>query len=609
MADITKIHPATTITNIKACVPITLDYVRTQYSNWSTLFKLHCRAYLVLHHIIPPSDDSQTKSASSSKMEEEKFAELIPWIYRGRKMDDIVCQWIYSTISNDLLNTVISPDDSAIDTWNRLVRLFRGNQSARALQYDTQLSNVKSKQFPGVIEYRTRIKTHADNLRNVDSTISDEQMVLRLFRGLSDEYKSFKTSVQYLVPLPDFETVRTMLELEETNNADDIVHFDAALISNGTAVGTLPDDTQQHVPTPSHGKNKGCNNRHNHRNYNHNNGGNNRYNRGDGNDAAGRGQQDGHQGDRGQQQQSNNTHQSQVSMQQPWVFPPWAMWQQQPWVTPPCPYPTSGYFKPPVVRPPSPSSAPGVLGPQPSQSFYTPAPSPSHASHVPTNIDQAMHTLSLQQPDDHWYMDTGATSHITSSKGNLSSCFQLSNHKNNSIIVGNGSMIPIRGYGNASLNPKNPSLTLKNVLHAPNLVKNLISVRKFANDNIVSVEFDPFGFSVKDMRTGSNLMRCERSGELYPFTTNFQAISSPTPSYAAISSSVWHSRLGHSRDAILSSLRHNNLITCNNTRNTVCHSCPLGKLVKLPFYVLSHILLCHLILFTMIYGHLQLLVI
>jgi hypothetical protein len=88
------------------------------------------------------------------------------------------------------------------------------------------------------------------------------------------------------------------------------------------------------------------------------------------------------------------------------------------------------------------------------------------------------------------------TSHMTGNGGNLTSYFNTSNN----ITVGNGHHIPVIGCGHASL-PN--SLTLNNVLHAPKLIKNLVSVRKFTIDNDVSVEFDPFGFSVKDFQTGT----------------------------------------------------------------------------------------------------------
>ena len=44
-----------------------------------------------------------------------------------------------------------------------------------------------------------------------------------------------------------------------------------------------------------------------------------------------------------------------------------------------------------------------------------------------TDIEAAMYTMSLNSPDGQWYMDTGATSHMTASQGNLSSYYNMSN--------------------------------------------------------------------------------------------------------------------------------------------------------------------------------------
>ena len=116
--------------------------------------------------------------------------------------------------------------------------------------------------------------------------------------------------------------------------------------------------------------------------------------------------------------------------------------------------------------------------------------------YAPTDIQAAMHTFSISPPDDQWYMDNRATSHMTGNGGNLTSYFNMSNN----ITVGSGHRIPVIGCGNASL-PN--SLTLNNVLHALKLIKNLIYVRKFTIDNDVSVEFDYLGFSMKDFQTGT----------------------------------------------------------------------------------------------------------
>lgn len=59
-------------------------------------------------------------------------------------------------------------------------------------------------------------------------------------------------------------------------------------------------------------------------------------------------------------------------------------------------------------------------------------------------------------------------------------------------------------------------------------------------------------------------MRCESSGELYPLTTTFRAIPSSSPlTFAVLSPHVWHFRLGHPGDVILSTLRRSNSIDCN----------------------------------------------
>ena len=39
--------------------------------------------------------------------------------------------------------------------------------------------------------------------------------------------------------------------------------------------------------------------------------------------------------------------------------------------------------------------------------------------YCPTKIDHAMHNLSLSSPDEQYYMDIGATSHMSHSRGTL----------------------------------------------------------------------------------------------------------------------------------------------------------------------------------------------
>ena len=202
-------------------------------------------------------------------------------------------------------------------------------------------------------------------------------------------------------------------------------------------------------------------------------------------------------------------------------------------------------------------------------------------------VHHAFSTMSPTPRDNHWYMDTGATSHMTNISGKLLSISNKGNY--NSVIVGNGMRIPSTGIGNTTIPTRNQPLQLSNVLVTPDIVKNLVSVRRFATDNWASVRFDPFGFSVNDLTTGVTRLRCNSSGELYPITTSPSTSRPPlsrVPPHALSveSSGLWHARLGHPGKPAQDSLHKVLPLGCNKqTASPICHACQLGKHHRLPF--------------------------
>jgi hypothetical protein len=103
--------------------------------------------------------------------------------------------------------------------------------------------------------------------------------------------------------------------------------------------------------------------------------------------------------------------------------------------------------------------------------------------------------MSLNQPQStDWYFGSGATSHMTSDAHSLSYLSSPRYPFPSSIVVGDGSLLPVTATGAAHLS----SLSLNNVLVSPKLIKNLISVRQFTTDNNCSVEFDPAGPGVSE---------------------------------------------------------------------------------------------------------------
>ncbi|GKC79145.1 ribonuclease H-like domain-containing protein [Tanacetum coccineum] len=69
---------------------------------------------------------------------------------------------------------------------------------------------------------------------------------------------------------------------------------------------------------------------------------------------------------------------------------------------------------------------------------------------------------------------------------------------------------------------------------------------QFVHDNYCTVEFDAFGFSVKDFLTRWMLLRCDCTGDLYPVTK-----PSTIPHAFLASQYTWHQRLGHPGSEVL----------------------------------------------------------
>lgn len=115
------------------------------------------------------------------------------------------------------------------------------------------------------------------------------------------------------------------------------------------------------------------------------------------------------------------------------------------------------------------------------------------------------------------------------------------------------------------------------------LSKKLLSILCFTTDNNISVEFDLFCFVVKDFLMRTPFLRCNRNDDLYPFTLQSASQVTQPSVFAAITKDLWHHCLGHPSTNVLSSLRSSLRFPSSKHLSSICKSCVLGKLIKLPF--------------------------
>ena len=130
---------------------------------------------------------------------------------------------------------------------------------------------------------------------------------------------------------------------------------------------------------------------------------------------------------------------------------------------------------------------------------------------------------------------------------------------------------------------------LPNVLVAPQMVHNLLSIRQFTADNSFFIEFDSSGLTVKDSASRRPLLLCDSTGLLYTLRLPSSAApllpSSSSAAFAAPpSSTTWHCRLGHPGRDVLAQLSRSTDVPCTRApAEHLCHACQLGRHVRLPF--------------------------
>ncbi|XP_071738825.1 uncharacterized protein [Rutidosis leptorrhynchoides] len=205
-----RLHPAFTVSNIKNHIPITLELKNSHYNTWSELFQITCWAYDVLDHLSHPTDSADS-SVTTGSGTPPSSAQTALW----SRLDAIVLNWLYETISIELFNNIFDVGSTATATWSRIKDIFQDNKSSRALYLQRQFNSIMMDNFPDVTSYCQEIKSIANQLSNVDDKVSDPRMVLQLIAGLNDTYDSIASQLSYIKPLLTLYQARSMLLLED----------------------------------------------------------------------------------------------------------------------------------------------------------------------------------------------------------------------------------------------------------------------------------------------------------------------------------------------------------------------------------------------------------
>ncbi|RVW98057.1 Retrovirus-related Pol polyprotein from transposon TNT 1-94 [Vitis vinifera] len=458
--------------------------------------------------------------------------EINPAFVAWRRQDRTILSWIYSSLTPGIMAQIIG-HNSSHSAWNALEKIFSSCSRARIMQLRLEFQSTK-KGSMSMIDYIMKVKGAADSLAAIGEPVSEQDQIMNLLGGLGSDYNAVVTAINIREDKISLEAVHSML-----------LAFEQRLEQQGSI---------EQLPAMSANYASSSNNR----------GGGRKYNGGRGpnfmmtnSNFRGRGR-GGRYGQSGRQNSSSSER------------PQCQLCGKFGHTVQVC------YHRFDITF-------------QSTQNNTTGVSNSGNSNSMP-----AMVASSNNLADDNWYLDSGASHHITQNVANLTNATPYTGA--DKVTIGNGKHLTISNTGFTRLFSNPHSFQLKKVFHVPFISANLISVAKFCSDNNALIEFHSNGFFVKDLHTKRVLAQGKLENGLY----KFPVISNRKTAYVGITNDstfqcstignkreLWHHRLGHAATDIVTRIMHNCNVSCGKYKATVCSSCQLAKSHRLPTHLSS----------------------
>ncbi|GJR73215.1 putative RNA-directed DNA polymerase [Tanacetum coccineum] len=183
-----------------------------------------------------------------------------------------------------------------------------------------------------------------------------------------------------------------------------------------------------------------------------------------------------------------------------------------------------------------------------------------------------------------WIIDSGANQHMTITTKNMFGVVDISDLN---LTVGhpNGTLAKIKYVGNLQLSK---DVVLYDVLVVPEYCVSLLSVNKLIRDSRLFVGFDESKCYIQDLIQNKIVGTGSESGGLYMFDqSSSHNIGNSVNISAYVSKTLWHTRLGHPADQVLSVL-HKDLQMSKGSHVSLCDTCHRAKQTREPFPLSEH---------------------
>jgi transposase InsO family protein len=178
-----------------------------------------------------------------------------------------------------------------------------------------------------------------------------------------------------------------------------------------------------------------------------------------------------------------------------------------------------------------------------------------------------------------WYIDSGATSHMTPHRELL---LENLNQGGDQVTSADGTKLPVSAKGETKVTFNDGSICVKNAMHVPNLAVNLLSISKItAQGNTVVFEKD---YCKIFNAANECVVKCEQSDGVYKLKADTEKCFVANKKTSAL---TWHRRLGHVNYATMKKMRDGAVdgvdFYDDETSVKNCETCMKGKMAKSMF--------------------------
>nr|GFA44301.1 hypothetical protein [Tanacetum cinerariifolium] len=201
-------------------------------------------------------------------------------------------------------------------------------------------------------------------------------------------------------------------------------------------------------------------------------------------------------------------------------------------------------------------------------------------------MSQDLHMASVITTGDWWY-DSGATTHVCNNR-DLFKTFKKS-EDGHEVMMGDKHTSKVIGSGNVEIQfTSRKKLTLMNVLHVPNIRKNLVSSFKLCKNGVKAViESDKVILSKANVFIG----KAYAFNGMFKLNINKITSSAYFPDCNFISNfsiecsafNLWHNYLGHINYKTMKDMLKQSIISYNGEHKDKCKICVEAKLKRKPF--------------------------